>query len=39
MKCRPDPNINLLVMQATVYVYELVDDDVKVDKVEYCKPQ
>eukprot|EP00884_Botryococcus_braunii_P010926 jgi/Botrbrau1/19835/Bobra.0124s0072.1 len=24
--------------KATVYIYELVDDDVKVDKVEFCKP-
>lgn len=32
-----DRSTHVHAVQATVYIYELIDDEVKVDKVEFSK--
>ncbi len=35
--CRAHKERSVMSLQATVYIYELVNDEVKVDKVEFSK--
>ena len=35
----PPPHTHTHTLQATVYVYQLIDGEVKVERIDYSKPE